>query len=233
MNAALYTSLLVLLGLVAVASSQITQSPAQPLGTPISHGKPPVPSRGAACQDDIPTGTYPYCDNCTGTTTTTAGYNVQTPVSCRCSSSCVQAASLGLFSEEKTWLATRTAAATQAMSTYFTSAWGKDNIQYNLSELLEVVPRIGLAFSGGGYRAMLGGAGVMQAFDDTKNGGVAGVAGILSSSLYISGLSGGGWLVGLWALNSFAPVQDLVSAALCHAAYPECQIEQPADENYV
>jgi len=81
------------------------------------------------------------------------------------------------------------------------------------SLLAENTVRIGLAFSGGGYRAMLVGAGQLAALDNrtqssTQDGHVGG---LLQASTYISGLSGGNWLLGSVAANNFASVQDLVS----------------------
>ncbi|KAK9460702.1 lysophospholipase catalytic domain-containing protein [Lipomyces oligophaga] len=70
---------------------------------------------------------------------------------------------------------------------------------------------IGLAFSGGGFRAMLSGAGFLAAFDDrTPNATDSGhIGGLLQSSTYIAGLSGGSWLVSSFALNGFVPVVEL------------------------
>lgn len=76
------------------------------------------------------------------------------------------------------------------------------------------VPNIGLAFSGGGYRAMLSGAGAMAALDSRSVGSDAdgNLGGLLQSSTYISGLSGGGWLVGSIYVNNFTTVADSVSS---------------------
>lgn len=163
---------------------------------------------GRACQDDIPTSTFDYCQYCTSTTTTTSGYTI-THTPCVPSSKYVRTAT-GLNAPEISWQSKRSVSAVKAMATYFPSAWGANNPQYNLTQLLKDPPRIGLAFSGGGFRAMLGGAGVLQAYDTSPNGGIAGVSGILDSSLYITGLSGGGWLVGSWALNGYPNVTTLV-----------------------
>ncbi|KAF5100654.1 hypothetical protein D0Z00_001166 [Geotrichum galactomycetum] len=70
---------------------------------------------------------------------------------------------------------------------------------------------IGLAFSGGGYRAMLSGAGQLAALDErtvnsTKNGHLGG---LLQASTYLAGLSGGNWLVNSIVLNNFTSVQAL------------------------
>lgn len=60
-----------------------------------------------------------------------------------------------------------------------------DQHQSNLSAL----PNIGIAISGGGYRAMLNGAGVLEAFDDrTPHSTSSGqFGGVLQSATYLSG----------------------------------------------
>ena len=60
------------------------------------------------------------------------------------------------------------------------------------------LPNLAIAFSGGGYRAMLNGAGALKAFDSREaNGTNAGhLGGLLQASTYVAGLSGGSWLVG-------------------------------------
>lgn len=70
---------------------------------------------------------------------------------------------------------------------------------------------IGLSFSGGGYRAMLSGAGQIlgldNRFDDANNHGLGG---LLQSSTYLVGLSGGNWLVGSLVLNDWLSVSDIL-----------------------
>ncbi|ODQ67768.1 phospholipase B [Nadsonia fulvescens var. elongata DSM 6958] len=82
------------------------------------------------------------------------------------------------------------------------------------SFLKNVSLNIGVAFSGGGYRAMLSGAGALAAIDDrvvnsTQPGGLGG---LLQASTYIAGLSGGSWLVGSFILNNYTSVPDMVAA---------------------
>lgn len=72
---------------------------------------------------------------------------------------------------------------------------------------------IGLAFSGGGYRAMLNGAGQLAALDNrTTNAYKSGLGGLLQASTYLVGLSGGNWLVGTIAMNNFTSVQTILDA---------------------
>ena len=74
------------------------------------------------------------------------------------------------------------------------------------------LPNIGIAVSGGGYRAMLSGAGAVAAFDSTNTAATAGgLGGLLQSATYISGLSGGSWLLGSLYSKPSTSVQTLMS----------------------
>ena len=74
-------------------------------------------------------------------------------------------------------------------------------------------PTIGLAFSGGGYRAMLSGGGAVKAMDARTPGatdrGKGQIGGLLQSATYMAGLSGGSWLVGSVVVNNFTTIGDL------------------------
>jgi lysophospholipase len=85
-------------------------------------------------------------------------------------------------------------------------AGGVTNYTSDLSRL----PRIGIALSGGGYRAMINGAGFLQGLDARNSTAQQrGTAGILQQSLYVAGLSGGSWAVGGLAINDWPEVQTL------------------------
>lgn len=73
--------------------------------------------------------------------------------------------------------------------------------------------RVGLAFSGGGYRAMLAGAGQFAALDARTPGATAPghLGGLVQGATYMAGLSGGAWLVGSVALNNFSTIDALRS----------------------
>jgi lysophospholipase len=73
------------------------------------------------------------------------------------------------------------------------------------------LPNIALAFSGGGYRALLNGAGALAAFDNrTRNSTSSGhLGGLLQSATYVSALSGGGWMIGSIYANNFTSVQNI------------------------
>lgn len=71
--------------------------------------------------------------------------------------------------------------------------------------------RIAMAFSGGGYRAMLAGAGQFAGFDNRTVNSTKShhVGGLVQSSTYLAGLSGGNWLVGSIVLNNWTDIQTL------------------------
>ena len=89
----------------------------------------------------------------------------------------------------------------------FDAAGYLDRVSSNSSN----VPNIGIAVSGGGYRAMLNAAGAAKAFDSrTENSTSQGhLGGLLQSTTYFSGLSGGGWLLGSIFINNFTSISDL------------------------
>ena len=104
------------------------------------------------------------------------------PISVACpSNGSINRAGPALSTSETAYVASRKPKADKALA-----AWIKQvDPSFNTSSL----PVLGVALSGGGYRAMLSGAGVVQAFDarDSK----AKVAGILQGTTYIGALSGG------------------------------------------
>jgi lysophospholipase len=76
------------------------------------------------------------------------------------------------------------------------------------------LPTLGIALSGGGYRAMLNGAGAVQGFDERTGGstdtGKGRVGGILQSATYLAGLSGGNWMVGSMFVQNFSSVEAIL-----------------------
>ncbi|KAM0228532.1 hypothetical protein ACHAP5_011921 [Fusarium lateritium] len=69
-------------------------------------------------------------------------------------------------------------------------------------------PVIALTSSGGGYRAMLSGAGVIKAFDGREKV-KTGVSGLYQALTYEAGLSGGSWLLSSLAGNNYPTVSSL------------------------
>ncbi|KOS18131.1 Lysophospholipase 1 [Escovopsis weberi] len=84
----------------------------------------------------------------------------------------------------------------------------------NVEKDATALPNIGIAISGGGYRAMLNGAGAIAAWDDRSPGSTnpGNLGGLLQSATYLSGLSGGNWLTGSIYANNFTTVQAAVAS---------------------
>lgn len=71
-------------------------------------------------------------------------------------------------------------------------------------------PTIALANSGGGFRALLVGAGVVQALDGRDKGGSnTSTKGLYQALTYHAGLSGGAWLLSALAAGDWPTVSEL------------------------
>jgi lysophospholipase len=96
------------------------------------------------------------------------------------------------------------------------------------------IPNIGIAVSGGGYRAMLNGAGGLAAFDSRSDGSTepGNLGGLLQASTYLSGLSGGGWLIGSLYINNFTSVQASVQSPEIWQ-FENSILEGPEEESFL
>ncbi|KAJ7092844.1 lysophospholipase [Mycena belliarum] len=81
----------------------------------------------------------------------------------------------------------------------------------SILECEEELPTVSIATSGGGYRAAIFGAGVLNALDG-RNASSAKKAtgGLLQAATHLAGLSGGSWLVTSLAQANFPTIQNLV-----------------------
>ncbi|KAF3923369.1 Lysophospholipase [Orbilia brochopaga] len=135
-------------------------------------------------------------------------------VTCPTSRPAIRAAS-ALSPAEQSWLQNRRKNIIQPLRDFLTRAdiSGFDAGKYidANSKDASKIPVIGIGMSGGGYRALMNGGGVLAAFDSrTENSTSKGhLGGLLQSATYLSGLSGGGWLVGSLSLNNFTSVQAI------------------------
>lgn len=124
-----------------------------------------------------------------------------------------------LSSNETSWLDTRRGKTQSALRDFFghVSVGNFDAVGYldRIGSNTSNLPNIGIAVSGGGYRALMNGAGAIKAFDSrTENSTADGqLGGLLQSSTYLSGLSGGGWLVGSMYINNFSTIESLQSTS--------------------
>lgn len=73
----------------------------------------------------------------------------------------------------------------------------------------DVLFQLALANSGGGYRALLVGAGVIQGLDDRESNGLTNTSGLYQALTYHSGLSGGAWLLSSIAGNNYPTITSL------------------------
>ncbi|CAA9956522.1 hypothetical protein CFE70_000125 [Pyrenophora teres f. teres 0-1] len=122
-----------------------------------------------------------------------------------------------ISSEETEWLKKRRANTIDPMRQFLERV----NIQgFNVGQYIDkhrsntsALPNIAISFSGGGYRALLNGAGALSAFDSrTSNSTSAGhLGGLLQASTYVSALSGGGWMIGSIYANNFTTVESIVN----------------------
>jgi lysophospholipase len=71
------------------------------------------------------------------------------------------------------------------------------------------LPSIGLTTSGGGYRSLLEGAGIVQAFDSRDSN--SSTSGLFQALTYHAGLSGGAFLVSSLAGNNWPTISSLIS----------------------
>lgn len=122
----------------------------------------------------------------------------------------------GLSTVEKEWLRSHR---TQSVNAMYDLLPRLNITSFNATEYIDlhltnesVLPNIGIAVSGGGYRALLSGAGALAAFDARTEGSTAPthLGGILQSSTYVSGLSGGAWLLGSLYINNITTVSALL-----------------------
>lgn len=136
-----------------------------------------------------------------------------TSISCP-SGSLVRSSLQGLSSDEQSYISGRDNTTRTALISFLDRI---DLEDFNAADFIgsNTSVRIGLAFSGGGYRAMLQGAGFLAAADNrTSNATESGhIGGLLQASTYIVGLSGGSWLVGTYAMNNFSSVQSILEAS--------------------
>lgn len=70
--------------------------------------------------------------------------------------------------------------------------------------------QVALVLSGGGFRSMLTGAGILQAYDD-RTPDPGSLSGLLQSITYFGGISGGAWLVMSNFVNDFKPMHQVLS----------------------
>ncbi|CCK72421.1 uncharacterized protein KNAG_0K00530 [Huiozyma naganishii CBS 8797] len=134
-------------------------------------------------------------------------------VSCPSDINLVRNAS-GLSTDEQDWLKKRDANTRDSLKSFLTKATKNFSDSSLLDDLFKdenAAPRIGIAASGGGYRAMLAAGGMVAAMDNrTEGANEHGLGGLLQSSTYFAGLSGGNWLTSTLAWNNWTSIQEIL-----------------------
>jgi len=142
----------------------------------------------------------------------TNGYAPAT-VNCDKSINLTRAAS-GLSESESSWLQKKDASTRDALLTFLTRStknFSDTSILEALFKNSSDVPRVGIAASGGGYRAMFGSAGMVAAMDNrTEGANEHGLGGLLQGTTYLSALSGGSWFASTIIFNNWTSVQEIV-----------------------
>ncbi|EFQ36834.1 lysophospholipase catalytic domain-containing protein [Colletotrichum graminicola] len=122
---------------------------------------------------------------------------------------------LALSPNETAWLTNRRSAIVEPLRGFLTRAnipdFDAGAYIDGLSSSPSQLPNVAIAISGGGYRALMNGAGFLAAADSRtpSSTSAGGIGGLLQSATYLSGLSGGGWLIGSLFFNNFSSVVDL------------------------
>ncbi|RDW74870.1 hypothetical protein BP6252_06012 [Coleophoma cylindrospora] len=125
------------------------------------------------------------------------------PVPTTCPSTSLVRAATGLSDDEETYRVARKAKADVTLASWLTST----NNTFDVSGEL---PALGLANSGGSYRAFLIGAGVYNAMDGDGGVGTS-VSGLYQALSYHSALSGGAWLLASIMSHNWESVSELLT----------------------
>ena len=130
----------------------------------------------------------------------------------------------GLSGNETSWLKSRRSQTIDPMRDLLgrlnISGFDAEAYITNNAKNTTAIPNIAIAFSGGGYRAMLNGAGALKAFDSREANGTnpGHLGGLLQASTYVAGLSGGSWLVGSIFVSSVSKdVTSMFVIEVCSA----------------
>ena len=121
------------------------------------------------------------------------------PVQVICPATTLVRAATSLSTPESAYLSARKTKASASLA-----AWlQKTNSSFPKTNL----PTVALTTSGGGYRSLLTGAGVIQGFDSRDSND--GTSGVFQGLTYQAGLSGGAWLLSSFAGNNYPTITSL------------------------
>jgi lysophospholipase len=129
------------------------------------------------------------------------GFSSYAPVPITCPSGSLVRIATGLSDDEEAFRVARKAKADVALA-----AW-LDKTNSGFDTACEL-PTVALTSSGGGYRALLIGAGLIQALDGRDSN--VSTSGLYQGLTYHSALSGGAWLLSSFLANDFSTISTLV-----------------------
>lgn len=121
------------------------------------------------------------------------------PIPVACPSTPLVRIASGLSAAESSYISARAPIASAALG-----AWLK---KVNPEFRIKGLPAVALSTSGGGYRSLLTGAGLIQALDARDS--QVGTSGLYQALTYQTGLSGGGWLLSSLAGNDYPTISAL------------------------
>ncbi|KAH8695192.1 lysophospholipase [Talaromyces proteolyticus] len=127
-----------------------------------------------------------------------ASTNAYAPVTTTCPTTTLLRSATGLNSEEAQYRENRKKLADGALKRWLS----KTSTGFQTEDV--ELPTIALATSGGSYRALLTGAGIIQALDERDSN--VSTSGLFQAITYQSGLSGGSWLLPSFAGNNWPTI---------------------------
>lgn len=121
------------------------------------------------------------------------------PLDVSCPGSTLVRSASGISDSEASYLSSRKATADVALESWLSTALpGVDTTS---------LPTLALSVSGGGFRSLLTGAGVIQAFDARDSS--SSTAGLYQAFTYHAALSGGAWLLSALAASNWPTISEL------------------------
>jgi lysophospholipase len=120
------------------------------------------------------------------------------PTTVQCPSTPLVRPARGISSQESSYISSRKSKASSSLA-----SWLKKQGTFSTSSQ----PVVGFSSSGGGYRALLETAGVVQGFDSRDSS--VGTSGVYQGLTYQAGLSGGSWFLSSLAGNNWPTVTSL------------------------
>ena len=138
------------------------------------------------------------------------------PIPAVCPTTPLVRPALGISSQEASYVSQRYLKAAPALASWLQSV----SSAFTNTTTNNSMPVVAFAHSGGGYRALLVGAGFTQALDirDSKTG----LSGLYQGLTYETGVSGGTWLLSSIAGNNYPTISSLYSGLWPKLSKTDC-----------